>query len=177
MSISTEIREQVRIRANYACEFCNVTEQSSGGLLTIDHYRPTSKGGLDIISNLIYCCSRCNSYKQAYFATSSKENVLWNPRTEPFSKHFLALDNGLIQSITPIGNFTLQRLRLNRSALVAFRLKKLQNKEQTRQLIRYKELINLLENLNKELTTLSKEQQILLEEQQELLRIFLGDIN
>ena len=62
MSISTEIREFVRQRANFACEFCGVSEIDAGGQLTIDHFQPGSKGGGDEIENLIYSCSRCNLY-------------------------------------------------------------------------------------------------------------------
>lgn len=45
MSISKALRKQVRQRANYACEFCSVSETDSGGELTIDHFQPVAKGG------------------------------------------------------------------------------------------------------------------------------------
>jgi len=38
MTITADIREQVRQRANFACEFCGVTETDTGGHLTVDHF-------------------------------------------------------------------------------------------------------------------------------------------
>ncbi len=32
------LRDRVRIRARFACEFCEVTETDTGGELTIDHF-------------------------------------------------------------------------------------------------------------------------------------------
>ena len=53
MSLSATIREQVRRRSGCACEFCGVEETDVGGLLTIDHFKPRSKDGLDDLENLI----------------------------------------------------------------------------------------------------------------------------
>jgi len=35
MTITNEVRAQVQQRANYACEFCGVTETDTGGELTV----------------------------------------------------------------------------------------------------------------------------------------------
>lgn len=45
MTITADIRQQVRQRAGCACEFCGVTEESAASELTIDHYQPQAKGG------------------------------------------------------------------------------------------------------------------------------------
>lgn len=66
MTIPANIRERVRKYANFACEFCGVSETDTGGLLTIDHYQPKTKGGKDNFENLLYCCTRCNQYKMNY---------------------------------------------------------------------------------------------------------------
>jgi 5-methylcytosine-specific restriction endonuclease McrA len=63
MTISDEIRNRVRQRADFVCEYCGVTETDTGGILTIDHFQPKSRGGSDDPDNLIYCCNRCNQYK------------------------------------------------------------------------------------------------------------------
>ena len=110
----TDIREEVRRRANYACEFCGVREKDCGGELTIDHFQPKSKNGSDTLENLLYCCIRCNQYKQDYWPANPREPSLWNPRQEPASQHFLQLDDGTLYPLTPTGSFTLKRLRLNR---------------------------------------------------------------
>jgi outer membrane lipoprotein-sorting protein len=44
----------VRRRANFACEFCGVSETDAGGQLTVDHFQPRHKGGDDSLENLIY---------------------------------------------------------------------------------------------------------------------------
>ncbi len=60
MSITDDVRQSVRRRANFACEFCGVTETDVGGALTIDHFRPQAKGGTDDTENLLHACVRCN---------------------------------------------------------------------------------------------------------------------
>ena len=59
MSVSAAIFEAVRARADYACEYCGVTETDAQGLLTIDHFRPISRDGDDDPANLVYACFRC----------------------------------------------------------------------------------------------------------------------
>ena len=126
MSISKNLKETVRLQAGCACEFCGVTEANAGGLLTIDHYQPRKKGGTDDFDNLLYCCFACNFFKHDYYPLSLSESLLWNPRLEALSVHFLELESGFLHPLTPIGVFTLGRLRLNRPALVANRLQKRQ---------------------------------------------------
>lgn len=174
MTITDDIREQVRRRANFACEFCGVTETDTGGELTVDHYQPRAKGGGDSLENLLYCCPRCNQYKADYWPTKPDDPLLWNPRREPSSQHFLELDDGTLHHLTAVGAFTLKCLRLNRPPLVAYRLRKRQQAEETRLLTRYQETVRLLEQLNTQLSALMEEQRQLLEEQRELLRLLLS---
>ena len=82
MSIPVVLREQIRERAKFACEFCTVSETDAGGQLTIDHFWPKSKGGADTLDNLLYCCIRCNQYKQDYWPSSAEDPSLWNPLHE-----------------------------------------------------------------------------------------------
>jgi hypothetical protein len=42
MSLAASIREQVRQRAQYTCEFCGTTEINTGGMLTIDSSNGTT---------------------------------------------------------------------------------------------------------------------------------------
>lgn len=69
MTITAEVREQVRRRAHQACEFCGVSETDVGGQLTVDHFQPRSQGGTDSLDNLLYCCGPCNQYKLDYWPT------------------------------------------------------------------------------------------------------------
>ena len=66
MSVSSTLRDEVRERANYCCQYCGTSETETGGELTLDHFQPVSSGGTDDILNLIYCCFRCNIYKGEY---------------------------------------------------------------------------------------------------------------
>ncbi len=59
----------IRQRYKYACGYCAVTEVSSGGLLTVDHYQPLASGGSDDLENLVYACMRCNQYKHRFWPT------------------------------------------------------------------------------------------------------------
>lgn len=151
MSISREQRDQVCRRANFACEFCGVTETDAAGQLTIDHFRPQAKGGDDSLDNPLYSCVRCNLYKRDYWPDDDDAPTLWNPRHEPASRHFMELDEGQLLPLTAVGKFTIKRLRLNRAPLVS-----------------------LLAQLNTQLATLTSQQQQLLATQRELLRLLLG---
>lgn len=170
-----DIRDQVRRRANFACEFCGVTEVDTGGRLTIDHFQPRTKGGSDNLDNLLYCCVRCNQYKQDYWPTAPGDPSLWNPRLEPASRHFIEMDDGTLYPLTPTGTFTLGRLRLNRPPLVAYRLNRQRRAEEVRLLTRYRDLVRLLDQLHTQMVELVEEQQELLEEQRILLRLLLDE--
>ena len=173
MSLSANLREQLRQRAGFACEFCGVSETDAGGLLTTDHFKPRSKGGSNSLDNLIYCCANCNQYKQDYYPVNDSEPQLWNPREEKDSVHFIALDDGQIAAISPSGEFTIRRLRLNRLPLVEYRKKRRQSAEEVRLLARYQNSLQLLSEVNEQLSELVLEQQQLLQEQRKILRILL----
>jgi hypothetical protein len=170
MTLNSAVREQVRQRANFACEFCGITETDTGGQLTVDHFQPHTQGGGDGLDNLIYCCARCNQHKLDYWPVHPDAPVLWNPRRELASQHFLELDDGTLYTLTPTGAFTLRRLRLNRPPLVAHRLRRRQAAEETRLLTRYRDLLQVIEQLLLQQSALAEEQQALLDEQQRLLR-------
>jgi hypothetical protein len=174
MTIAEALREQVRRRANYACEFCGITETSAGGELTIDHYQPKARAGGDSPDNLLYCCSRCNEYKHDYWPTRSSDPPLWNPRIEPSSAHFVELSDGRLHPLTATGALTLRQLRLNRPSLVAHRLNKRKQAETTLLLIQNEETIQFQKTVNRQITALMEEQQRLLERQREFIRLLLG---
>jgi hypothetical protein len=175
MTIPPTIREKVRRRAAFACEFCGIGETDTGGQLTIEHFHPKSKGGSDDLDNLVYCCACCNQYKLDYWPAHPGEPTLWNPRGEPASKHFLELDDGKLYPLTTIGAFTLRRLRLNRPQLIAHRLHRRQQAENATLLSRYRDLMQVYRQLLLQQAVLMEEQQKLLEQQRELLELLLGN--
>ena len=105
------------------------------------------QGGSDDLENLLYCCGRCNQHKLDYWPSGPDDLLLWNPLREPFSKHFLELDDGTLQPLTATGAWTLERLRLNRPPLVDHRLRRSRQRARERMLRRYGELNVMLESL------------------------------
>jgi HNH endonuclease len=173
VTLPAELRQRVRARANFACEFCGVTESDTGGELTIDHFQPQAHGGSDDPDNLLYSCYRCNQYKAHYWPAEPGDAVLWNPRSEARDLHLSPLGDGRLVALTGTGAFTLKRLRLNRPALVAHRAREAAEGEQLRLLDRYRELVRLLEQMHEQRSELLAEQRELLEEQCSLLRLLL----
>lgn len=164
---------QIRQRAGFACEFCGVTEADVGGQLTLDHFQPKSKGGSDEIENFLYCCVRCNQYKADYWPSQPKDSMIWNPSIEPAKAHFLEGEGGELFPVTETGRFTIERLRLNRSALVAHRQNRRRQEEEAHLLEHYKALVQLLEQINYQLASQVAEQRQLLEEQRSLIQFLL----
>lgn len=175
MTISAELRDLVRQRAHFACEYCGVTETDTGGELTIDHYQPQARGGTDDPGNLLYCCVRCNQYKADYWPLEPTDSLLWNPRAEPGATHFLRLEDGTLYPLTPAATFTIQRLRLNRTPLIAYRQRQHRQAEERRLLVRYRELLMLLEQIQVQHLALLQEHRQLLEEQRTLIRMLLDE--
>ncbi len=173
MGVSTADRERVRERADHACEFCGVSEIDSAAELTIDHFQPRTKDGDDKLENLIYSCYRCNQHKADYWPATDQDLQLWNPRTEPASRHFIELDDGRLAPITEAGSFTLRRLRLNRHLLVAYRLRQRAYAEQKSLLRDYQALARVFDQLIGQQASQMIEQQRLLAELYELLQLFV----
>lgn len=170
MTIRDAIREVVRTRAQFACEYCGVRETDSGDLLTIDHFQPVRKGGDDSLGNLVYCCMRCNQYKGDYWPGSPSAPMLWNPRQESAVAHFVELDDGTLEALTPTGAFAISLLHINRPALVAYRQRRRQALEDAHWLERYRLLAAVLDQLVEQQAELIREQRALLTEQRTLLR-------
>ncbi len=174
MPIPEELRQQVRERARFACEYCGVSEMDAGGELTLDHFQPQGKGGGDELENLVYCCARCNWHKSDYWPVQPAESWLWNPRREPFARHFLVRSSGVLQALTPVGVFTLQRLQLNRAQLVARRRRAVRLAAWRQLLAQRRDFIVECVRELRESTTLDDTQQRLL---QELLELIEAPIN
>jgi hypothetical protein len=165
MALPAGTVDQVRRRANFACEYCGVTETDSAGQLTVDHFRPRAREGTDELTNLLYCCYRCNLYKAGYWPAQATDPALWNPRQESRETHLLALADGSLYPITATGRFTLDRLRLNRPALVEYRRRKQSQNEEAVVLRQLQELLTSLKQLHDRLKEAVEERRALLREQ------------
>jgi len=65
-----KIRNAIFIRDNYTCHYCG----SVGGKLEADHIMPVSKGGGDLLDNLVTSCRKCNRQKRD---KSYNDFILW----------------------------------------------------------------------------------------------------
>lgn len=173
MTITLALREFVRQRAHFACEYCGVREIDTGNQLTIDHFRPVAKDGDDSPDNLVYCCIHCNQYKRDYWPTLPSQPHLWNPRVDAASTHLLLAEDGTIQPLTLTGSFTIQLLHLNRPALIAYRQKRQQETVQIVTITQLRELTQVYQQLLEQQVQLGSQQQQLIAAQQLLLHQLL----
>lgn len=58
--IRQDKRLAIYLRDGLACGYCGEAAEQ-GAQLTLDHLKPHSKGGSNHETNLVTCCSRCNS--------------------------------------------------------------------------------------------------------------------
>lgn len=107
----------MRERANFACEYCHLSESAVGDIpFHVEHIVASKHGGSDEASNLALACDRCNLHKGPNIAgidpADGAMTPLFNPRTDQWNLHFEW--NGLqIVGTTPIGRATVQVLELN----------------------------------------------------------------
>lgn len=96
-----------------------------------------------------------------------------NLRQEEADAHFGELVDGRLFAITEAGTFTLNRLRLNRPALIANRLQRRERGEEQRLLTRLRDVLYLLGQLQTQHETLLTQNHALLQEQQRLVHLLL----
>jgi hypothetical protein len=177
VSVTPENRQLVRERAGRACEYCGVTEIETGAELTVDHYHPKDDGGSSQPENLAYACHRCNEHKAAYWPKNSGDLPLYSPRQDVREEHFIQLMDGTLLPLTPVAEWTIQRLRLNRTPLVLNRLARQERVAQDRQQRQYQDTIRLLSELLAQERAISEEQAQLLSEYRRLLRVLERERN
>jgi hypothetical protein len=79
------------------------------------------------LDNLALACPKCNARKWAHIdginLQSGQPVRLFNPRTDVWSAHFrwAAAEWGKLESLTPIGRATIDRLRMNDPDLTTVR--------------------------------------------------------
>lgn len=124
--LPTELRELVRKRADYLCEYCHTSERWQYVRFTLDHVIPLAEGGSDGFENLALACFHCNRRKsnkqKGTDPQSGKTVLLFNPRTHSWSEHFSWTTDGL--SVLPhsaTGRATVALLELNRERILQIR--------------------------------------------------------
>jgi hypothetical protein len=120
------LKDQLRQLYDFRCGYCGVSESDVGAELTVDHFHPTAHGGSDTLSNLVYCCSACNSYKGEFWAPDSEQRLL-HPREDDLSPHVTQTETYQMRGLTATGRFHIEQLHLNRAPLIAYRRRQVEN--------------------------------------------------
>ncbi len=87
--------------------------------MEVEHIDPT---GGDLLNNLCLACGNCNRSKavatNGIDPETGNEIILFNPRTQHWSEHFVWIENGItIIGITAVGRATVHRLKMNRDIM------------------------------------------------------------
>jgi HNH endonuclease len=170
MTVSSELRAQIRAFYNYRCVYCGVSETNLGGELEIDHFHPSIHGGTDEVANLLSVCTTCNRFKGSYWPLPNApiHLHLLHPGHDNLAEHIVESFDGQLAGLTQRGWFHIQWLHLNRPQLVELRQHRLRTRslqgllEDTQMINRQLRLriveleaeINRLQTLIKSLTVL-----------------------
>jgi len=124
--LSHKQRNAVAERAAFCCEYCRSQRRFSPAPFSVEHIIPRAAYGTDEMSNLALACQGCNGSKhvhtEAVDPVTGRTVPLYHPRQHRWSDHFAWSDDSTqILGLTPIGRATVEKLQLNREALVALR--------------------------------------------------------
>lgn len=113
-------RETLRRCFQFRCGYCGIGERDAGAELTVDHFQPSSHGGLHEPDNWVYCCHACNEFKGDSWQPNSPRRIL-HPLRDEIAAHLVEQEDGTLQPLSETGAFHIERLQLNRRQLVAYR--------------------------------------------------------
>lgn len=124
--IPADLRRQVHADAKARCGYCHSLEAFLGMPLDVEHLVPEALGGPTVRENLWLACPRCNDFKgdrtDAPTGVAGQRVPLFNPRTQRWTEHFAWSPDGThIEGRTPIGQATVEALRLNNDFIVVAR--------------------------------------------------------
>ena len=98
-------RDTLRRRFGFRCGYCGVHERDIGSVLTVDHFQPRSRGGVDEPENWVYCCHACNEFKGDSWQPDSPQRIL-HPRRDNLAVHVVAQEDGTVKALARPGHFT-----------------------------------------------------------------------
>lgn len=117
-------RPYIREDFEHCCAYCLLPEQLAGGQenFELDHFRPRSRFAhlVSEYSNLYYACHVCNREKRDHWPCNGLQAQGYrfvDTCSDDFSSHF-RYHNGEWQPLSPAGEYTAERIRLNRIHLV-----------------------------------------------------------
>ena len=151
-------RAALRQLYDFRCGYCGVSETDVGAALTTDHFQPTSRGGADAPANWVYCCFACNNAKGDYWQPNALQRIL-HPLHDHLSEPIIEQEDSILLGLTQTEHFHMALLRLNRPALVAYRLEK---RRRERERVCHNEVLQRLAEAQRELRFLRQrlEQQL-----------------
>lgn len=114
------VRDAVRLRCDFRCVYCGVSETETGARLTIDHFKPVAHGGTDDADNLVYACHACNEFKGDYHETDP-DRALLHPLNDDLTAHIAETLTHSLVPLTEHGRVYIVTMRLNRVEAVARR--------------------------------------------------------
>lgn len=117
-------KEALRRLFRFRCGYCGIRESDAGAELTVNHFQPRSRGGLDDRANLIYCCHACNEFKSDHWETDSPRRILHSLQ-DAANAHMVEDPDGRLRPLTETGAFHIDRLHLNRPQLIEYRHERL----------------------------------------------------
>lgn len=122
-----KFRPYIREDFSSCCAYCLLTELLGSGKenFELDHFRPKSHFPTLIseYKNIYYSCHVCNNTKRASWPSDTltyQGYRFFDPCSDNFSTHFREL-NGIWEPTTRVGEYSVERLRLNRDHLVQIR--------------------------------------------------------
>ncbi len=120
-------RSYIREDFSACCAYCLLHELLAGGAenFELDHFKPKSqfRDLIHVYENIYYSCHPCNNIKHDVWPTDellARGYRFVDPCHDAFSTHFTEVD-GRWEPLTPAGEYSRERLRLNRSHLVRIR--------------------------------------------------------
>ncbi len=122
--LPTALRNQVRQRANFRCEYCRLAEVDAFLPHEPDHIIAEKHGGSSTPENLACSCYDCNRFKGSDIASvdpfTGKVVPLFDPRTQSWGRHFKA-SGPAITGRTTTGRATAKLLKFNLPARIEVR--------------------------------------------------------
>lgn len=122
--MDAKLEAEVRRRAGYRCEYCQIPESLFDVRHEIDHIIAQQHHGPTTPSNLALCCGRCNLHKGPNVAGVDPATGLivrlFNPREDRWAEHFL-WNGAVLEGTTPIGRTAIDVLAINQPGRVATR--------------------------------------------------------
>lgn len=117
MSLSEKQKQEIRVQANYCCEYCKLSETGRLARFHVDHIIAKKHFGTDNDDNLCLACPKCNAYKGENIAAidplTGDAAKLYHPRQQSWDEHFKLNDDTRIIGLTSEGRTTIVVLRIN----------------------------------------------------------------